>query len=73
MAAEACPCCGAQTGLRPLYALEDIPVQSTVLVPDRAAALAFPRGDLSLVWCSGCGFAFNARFDPGPCGLWRGI
>lgn len=47
-----------------LYDLAGIPVQSTLLVPDRATALDFPTGDLSLFWCPGCGLAFNASFDP---------
>lgn len=61
----ACPACGGADRLEPLYGLHGIPVQSTLLVPDRTAALAFPTGDLDLVWCAACGFAFNARFDPG--------
>jgi hypothetical protein len=33
------------------------------LLPTRAQALAFPRGDLELVFCQDCGFIGNARFD----------
>ena len=59
-----CPSCGTEGGLASLYELQGIPVQSTLLLPDRTAAQAFPTGDLCLVWCPGCGLAFNARFDP---------
>ena len=63
-APPACPGCG--TGRDPvfLYGLRDIPVQSALLLPDRAAALGFPRGDLDLLWCPECGLAYNGRFDP---------
>lgn len=58
-----CPACGG-SGLARLYEQRSIPVQSTLLVGSQEEALAFPRGDLELVWCSGCGLAFNACFDP---------
>lgn len=61
----ACPACGTADGLASLYTLQDIPVQSTLLMPDRTAALGFPTGEMDLTWCPSCGFAFNARFDPG--------
>ncbi len=58
-----CPACGGN-GLARLYEESSIPVQSTLLVGSREEALAFPRGDLELLWCSSCGLVFNARFDP---------
>ena len=60
---RACPACGAG-GAAGLYALDAVPVQSTLLVASRAEALAFPQGALDLRWCEGCGLAFNAAFDP---------
>lgn len=42
-----------------------IPTNSCLLVDTEGDALAFPRGDLSLVCCSTCGFIFNSAFDPG--------
>src|SRR4029077_13138324 len=33
-------------------------------VEDRARALDFPTGDIALAVCSGCGFIFNAAWDP---------
>ena len=42
-----------------------MPVHSCLLVDTEAEARDFPRGDLALVFCRGCGFIFNAAFDPG--------
>lgn len=63
-AGDTCPACGRDSDLRPLYDLAAIPVQSTLLLPDRETAEGFPTGDMALCWCPGCGLAFNARFDP---------
>lgn len=61
----ACPACGnAVAAAAPFYAAPGIPVQSNLLAPTRADALAFPRGDLRLVFCPACGFIWNAAFDP---------
>jgi hypothetical protein len=35
-----------------------------LLVEDRASALNFPTGEIVLAVCSGCGFIFNAAWDP---------
>ncbi|MCG7522422.1 class I SAM-dependent methyltransferase [Ruegeria sp. Ofav3-42] len=59
----ACPSCGQSGNVLSLYDLAGIPVQSTLLLPDRATALGFPTGDMALCWCPNCGLAFNARFD----------
>lgn len=48
----------------PFYAARAIPVQSNLLAPTRADALALPRADLSLAFCSSCGFITNSSFDP---------
>ena len=57
-----CPAC-AGSDLRPIYHLPAIPTQSVVLVESAEAALAYPRGELTLTLCRGCGFLFNASFD----------
>lgn len=62
--AAVCPACGTGSGLNLLYALSDIPVQSTLLLRERTTAVSFPTGDMSLNWCQSCGLAFNASFDP---------
>ncbi len=58
----ACPSCG-EGGLTVFHEQEGIPVHSCRLVATRAEALAFPRGDLRLVFCDACGFIANAAFD----------
>ena len=35
------------------------------MLSSRAEALAFPRGDIELGFCRGCGFIGNVKFDPG--------
>jgi SAM-dependent methyltransferase len=61
---SACTACGSAR-LRAFYRLAGIPVHSCLLVPSREAALAFPTGDLELVFCEACGFIFNRLFDEG--------
>src|SRR4051794_33111361 len=59
----ACPCCGSH-GLLDFYQVRDIPVQSNALLRSREQALAYPRGNLNLAFCPGCGFITNTLFDP---------
>jgi SAM-dependent methyltransferase len=58
-----CPVCGNGRTVEFLHR-GGVPVHQNMLVPDRAAARAFPKGDLSLRACEACGFVFNAAFDP---------
>ncbi len=62
---DACAACGAAGTLASFYRLPGIPVHSCLLVPTREAALAFPTGDLELVFCRACGFVGNRLFDAG--------
>jgi len=64
MSKDTCPACGGRS-LSAIYELGAIPAQSCVLLDSRAEALDFPRGGLELKFCAGCGFVFNAVFDPG--------
>ena len=57
-----CPVC-ASTDQLPIFAVDDVPVQSSLLRPDRDSALAVPKGRLDLVLCRSCGLAFNRAFD----------
>jgi SAM-dependent methyltransferase len=57
-----CKSCGAGD-MRVFYEARDIPVHSCMLLPTRAEATAFPRGDLALGFCSQCGFISNLLFD----------
>jgi hypothetical protein len=59
-----CQACGGSS-LESFYELSNVPAHSCLLLPTRAAALAFPRGDIELVFCHDCGFIGNARFDLG--------
>jgi len=57
-----CKSCGSG-GMRVFYEIRGVPVHSCMLLPTRAEALAFPRGDLALGFCSNCGFISNLLFD----------
>jgi SAM-dependent methyltransferase len=59
---NACPACTA-TDIRIFHEQTSIPVNSCLLLDDRDAAQAFPRGDLVLGFCLACGFIFNTAFD----------
>jgi hypothetical protein len=59
-----CQSCGSRA-LESFYELNDVPAHSCLLLPTRTEALAFPRGDLELVFCHDCGFIGNTRFDIG--------
>ncbi|MCU4653930.1 class I SAM-dependent methyltransferase [Roseibacterium sp. SDUM158016] len=61
---KTCPACGG-SDLRALYHLPAIPSQSVVLLDTREEAVAYPKGELTLTLCQGCGFMFNATFDAG--------
>ncbi|MBI2951821.1 methyltransferase domain-containing protein [bacterium] len=58
-----CPSCGA-ADVSTFYEVEQVPVHSVLLMPTQAEALDYPRGDIVLGFCRGCGFIFNVAFDP---------
>jgi 2-polyprenyl-3-methyl-5-hydroxy-6-metoxy-1,4-benzoquinol methylase len=58
-----CPTCG-QDRSEQFYQVRQVPVHQVKLVRSRADALACPRGDIGLRFCHGCGFVWNAAFDP---------
>ena len=58
-----CRACGSDH-VRVFYETPRIPVQSVLLFPSRAEAIAMPRGDLVLGCCPDCGFIGNQAFDP---------
>ena len=60
---SSCPACGARS-IRSFYRVENIPVHSVINLHSREEALAFPRGDLELAFCSQCGFVWNRFFEP---------
>lgn len=59
-----CPACGA-VGLELFHRQDRIPSNSCVLLDDPDEARGYPRGDLELGLCTGCGFITNTRFDAG--------
>jgi SAM-dependent methyltransferase len=44
------------------YTLKNSPVQSLVTIKSLEEALAIPKKDISLAFCSDCGFIFNSSF-----------
>ena len=60
--ATTCPAC-TSSAIRIFHEQRSIPVNSCLLLDDRDAAAAFPRGDLVLGFCRDCGFIFNTAFD----------
>lgn len=64
MSLSECPSCGSG-GVISIYTHSHIPVHSCLLMRSREAAIGYPRGDLDLAFCEGCGFLFNRAFDPG--------
>jgi hypothetical protein len=62
VATATCPSCGGAS-IDLIYAVQSIPLHSCILLDSPEAARAFPRRDLELAFCDGCGFVFNASFD----------
>ncbi|WP_147918521.1 class I SAM-dependent methyltransferase [Ruania zhangjianzhongii] len=58
-----CPACGAAAP-EPFHLGEPVPVNSCLLLRDRAAAVDFPQGELALALCPACGLIWNGQFDP---------
>ncbi len=60
----ACPACDG-TDLELVATESSIPTNSCLLLDSRDAAEGYPKGDMAFTFCRGCGFLFNADFDPG--------
>ncbi len=58
-----CPSCEHDVSA-PFYELPAVPTNSCLLITDRNAALDFPVAPLRLCMCRGCGFIFNAAWEP---------
>ena len=59
-----CSACGG-ADIQVFYRVMDVPAHSCLMLSSREEALAFPRGDIELGFCGGCGFIGNVGFDPG--------
>src|SRR6185437_14976448 len=57
-----CQACGGGD-VHTFYRVSGVPAHSCLMLSSRAEALAFPRGDIELGFCRGCGFIGNVRFD----------
>ncbi len=62
-AGENCPACGSGDA-RPFYQARRVPTHMVLLLRSREAALGCSKGEIELRFCHGCGFIWNARFDP---------
>jgi len=58
---DACPVCGSRA-LSAFIERRAVPVHQNMLMPQREAARAIPRGDIALRACADCGFVANAAF-----------
>jgi SAM-dependent methyltransferase len=58
-----CPVCTAESAA-PFLVREPVSVHQNLLVDTPGAARALNRGRLEMHACPGCGFVFNAAFDP---------
>jgi Methyltransferase domain/C-methyltransferase C-terminal domain len=58
-----CPNCTSLGCCHQFYEVLGVPVNSCLLVDNRARALHFPTGDIALAVCSRCGFIFNAAWE----------
>jgi hypothetical protein len=58
-----CPVCRSATGPYFLKRV-GVPVHQNLLMSTQAEACYVKRGDLEMIACNICGFAFNAAFDP---------
>lgn len=58
---EKCPGCGHV--MEPFFELLAVPTNSCVLLESADEARSYPRGDIVLGFCAGCGFICNLAFD----------
>jgi len=58
-----CPACG-HSGLEGFHEQTNVPANSCLLLDSEDEATRFPTGEISLGFCTNCGFITNTRFDP---------
>ncbi|MDT3443510.1 MULTISPECIES: class I SAM-dependent methyltransferase [unclassified Pseudofrankia] len=59
---DRCPACNGSS-LTPFYAKDGVASHSCLLMDDEVEALAFPKGDLRIVFCDTCAFVFNTHYN----------
>jgi hypothetical protein len=57
-----CLSCGSKH-LTPFYEMRNVPTNSGLLLPTKAEAVSFPRGEIRLAFCEDCGFIQNVLFN----------
>ncbi len=60
---HACSCCHSDN-VRMFHQTKSVPVNSVLSISSRNEAIRFRRGNISLCFCSNCGFIYNKEFDP---------
>lgn len=59
---QSCPSCHSES-VSIFYEVEQIPVNSVLLLSTKEEALNFPTGRIALGFCNACGFVSNLAFD----------
>lgn len=59
---HSCPSCGSPR-MSVFYEVENVPVNSVLLLGSREEALGFQTGEIRLAVCESCGFISNIAFD----------
>ena len=60
---HSCPACGGGD-ISMVYSLEGAPAHSVLLMPTYQVAVNYPKGNIYLGSCDGCGFISNYGFEP---------
>jgi len=62
--ANSCPACRVGE-MEIFHRVNAVPTNSCILLASAQEARAWPRGEIQLGFCPGCGFIANVAFDPG--------
>jgi len=57
-----CPNCNSNLTTL-IYQVNDVPVNSVLLIKEKKAAINFPIGDINLKFCKNCSFIFNSTYN----------
>ena len=56
-----CPNCGCMD-LESFYSVQDVPVNSCLMLDSPQDAIKYPTGNINLCFCNHCSFIFNSRY-----------
>jgi SAM-dependent methyltransferase len=62
MKRSSCPSCFGKN-IRNFFYIQNAPSKSLITIKDHKEAMSIPRRNISLAFCSDCGFIFNSIFD----------